>query len=57
MKIKLGNKELTIRKWKAKPGKWIKTNTEYTGKNRSYHLNEMASPWKNWQEIWDNLTK
>ena len=45
----------TEKKWKAKPGKWIKTNTEYTGKNRSYHLNEMASPWKNWQEIRDDF--
>ena len=43
------------KKWKLKPGKWIQTNEEYIGKNRSFHLNEMASPWKNWGEIRDDF--
>ena len=43
------------KKWKSKPGKWIQTNEEYIGKNRSFHLNEMASPWKNWGEIRDDF--
>lgn len=36
-------------KWKAQPGKWI-AKKENEGK-RGFHLNELASPWKRWEDI------
>ena len=35
--------------WKAQPGKWIAKGKAI--KKRGFHLNEMASPWKHWDEI------
>ncbi|MCM1187642.1 MAG: phage terminase large subunit family protein [Lachnospira sp.] len=35
--------------WKERPGKWI-AGAENKRK-RGFHLNELASPWKHWEEI------
>ncbi len=35
--------------WKAKKGKWVAKFPDR--KKRGFHLNEMASPWKRWEEI------
>ncbi|MHC1747446.1 MAG: phage terminase large subunit family protein [Cellulosilyticaceae bacterium] len=35
--------------WKGQPGKWIARNTK--AEKRGFHLNEMASPWKRWDDI------
>lgn len=35
--------------WKEQPGKWIAQKENI--KKRGFHLNEMASPWKRWEEI------
>ena len=43
------------KKWKSQHGKWLVTNTEYKGKTRGFHLNEMASPWRMWEEIRDEF--
>lgn len=36
--------------WKYQPIKWIATHPEVKGK-RGFHLNELISPWKSWNEI------
>lgn len=36
--------------WKENSGKWIASAPEIKRK-RGFHLNEMASPWKHWEEI------
>lgn len=38
------------RTWKAQPHKWIAENPTAMRK-RSFHLNELCSPWKTWEEI------
>ena len=43
------------KKWKAQKGNWIKTNEGYEGKTRGFHLNEMTSPWRSWEEIRDDF--
>ncbi|QKS73166.1 phage terminase large subunit family protein [Paenalkalicoccus suaedae] len=35
--------------WKRGKGKWVANNP--SSKIRGFHLNEMASPWKKWEEI------
>ncbi len=39
--------------WKERPGKWI-AGAENKRK-RGFHLNELASPWKHWEEIIDDF--
>jgi len=39
--------------WKSGTGKWVARNPE--AKSRGFHLNELASPWKRWQEIIDDF--
>lgn len=39
--------------WKSGTGKWVVRNPG--AKSRGFHLNEMASPWKRWQEIIDDF--
>lgn len=41
--------------WKKQPGQWIAENENH-GK-RGFHLNELASPWKRWDEIIDDFRK
>lgn len=36
--------------WKKQPIKWIAENPDVKG-IRGFHLNELASPWKHWDEI------
>ncbi|BBF41993.1 phage terminase, large subunit [Lachnospiraceae bacterium KM106-2] len=38
------------RDWKESEHKWIASNEDVKGK-RSFHLNELCSPWKSWKEI------
>jgi phage terminase large subunit GpA-like protein len=35
--------------WKAQPGQWIARKENIS--KRGFHLNELASPWKRWEEI------
>lgn len=39
----------TETEWKEQKGKWIHAHDE--NKIRGFHLNELASPWKHWDEI------
>lgn len=39
--------------WKENPGKWIAAADN--PKKRGFHLNELASPWKHWEEIIDEF--
>ena len=39
--------------WKGNPGKWIAAADN--PKKRGFHLNELASPWKHWEEIIDEF--
>lgn len=39
----------TESEWKEQEGKWIHKNPDI--KKRGFHLNELASPWKHWEEI------
>lgn len=48
------NERFTEREWKENPGKFIAANPD-NRKKRGFHLNEMASPWKSWQEIIDDF--
>ncbi len=36
--------------WKENPGKWI-ASVPGVKRKRGFHLNELASPWKHWEEI------
>lgn len=42
------------KKWKKSPQKWIAEHPERK-RTRSFHLNELASPFKEWQEIIDDF--
>lgn len=42
------------RDWKSQPHRWIASNPE-AKKVRSFHLNELCSPWKKWDEIIDDF--
>lgn len=41
--------------WKSGTGKWVVRNPG--AKSRGFHLNELASPWKRWEEIIDDFQK
>lgn len=43
--------ELTETEWKEQPHKWIAFNDKPERRSRSFHLNELASPWRHWDEI------
>lgn len=45
----------TEQEWKAGEGKYVAQNPE--AKVRGFHLNELASPWKHWEEIIDDFKK
>lgn len=40
----------TENEWKEQPHKWIASNPDVK-RIRSFHLNELCSPWKHWDEI------
>lgn len=50
MECKFCKERLSEVEWKAGTGKYIAEHPERT-KKRSFHLNELASPWKHWDEI------
>lgn len=50
MECKFCNEHISEVDWKQMPGKYIAKNPEQRRK-RSFHLNELASPWKHWNEI------
>lgn len=50
MGCKFCGEHLEEREWKENPGKWIAAAPEIR-KKRGFHLNELASPWKHWEEI------
>lgn len=50
MECKFCNERISEVDWKQMPGKYIAKNPEKRRK-RSFHLNELASPWKHWNEI------
>ena len=45
--------EFTEREWKSFPHKWIAMNDHPQRKTRSFHLNELCSPWRHWEDIID----
>nr|WP_295681155.1 terminase gpA endonuclease subunit [uncultured Lachnoclostridium sp.]DAD78536.1 MAG TPA: terminase large subunit [Caudovirales sp. ctCiv1] len=48
--------KFTEQEWKDQPHKWIASNPKAKGKRiRSFHLNELCSPWKHWDEIVDEF--
>lgn len=49
MECKFCGERLKEMEWKENPGKWIAAKDNK--KKRGFHLNEMASPWKHWDEI------
>lgn len=49
MKCKFCCEHFTEREWKENPGKWIAQKENK--KKRGFHLNELASPWRHWDEI------
>ena len=50
MECKFCKERFKEHEWKESPGKWIASSLEVRRK-RGFHLNEMASPWKHWEEI------
>lgn len=50
MKCLYCNEGFSEREWKAQPHKWVAANPEVKRK-RSFHLNELCSPWATWEEI------
>lgn len=50
MKCLYCNEGFTERDWKSQPHKWIAANPDVK-RRRSFHLNELCSPWKQWEEI------
>ncbi len=50
MKCKFCEEHLKEAEWKENEGKWIAAAPEVS-KKRGFHLNELASPWKHWEEI------
>ena len=45
---------LSQREWNEQPHKWIAEHPERK-RHRSFHMNELASPWKDWSEIVDEF--
>lgn len=55
MECKYCEEHFTEVEWKQQPGKWIAENDNK--RVRGFHLNEMASPWKSWNEIIKDFKK
>lgn len=36
--------------WLANPGTWVSTNPNGDTRHRSFHINELVSPWRRWEE-------
>lgn len=49
MECKFCREHISERDWKSSPGKWIAA--EENNRKRGFHLNELASPWKHWEDI------
>ena len=49
MECKYCLEHISERDWKSNPGKWVAAKEN--NKKRGFHLNELASPWKHWEEI------
>lgn len=50
MECKNCSEKLSEQEWKEQPHRWIAKHPERR-RFRSFHLNEMVSPWKSWEEI------
>ena len=50
MECKHCGEKLSEQEWKEQPHRWIAKHPEKR-RFRSFHLNEMISPWKSWDEI------
>lgn len=50
MKCKFCEEYFGEMEWKEKPGKWVASAPEIRRK-RGFHLNELASPWRHWEDI------
>lgn len=50
MECKFCGEHFKETEWKENQGKWIAAVPEIS-KKRGFHLNELASPWKHWEEI------
>ncbi len=50
MECKFCGEHFREMEWKENPGKWIASAPEVK-KKRGFHLNELASPWKHWEDI------
>ena len=48
--------EISERDWKESPHMWIAQHPERK-RHRSFHLNQMASPWVEWRDIIDKFKK
>lgn len=53
MECKFCREHISERDWKSNPGKWIAVKENH--KKRGFHLNELASPWKHWEDIIDDF--
>lgn len=49
MSCKFCDEHLKEMEWKENPGKWVAQKENK--RKRGFHLNELASPWKHWEEI------
>ena len=50
------SEEIPERDWKESPHKWIAQHPERR-RHRSFHLNQMASPWVEWKDIIEKFKK
>lgn len=53
MECKFCGEHFSEREWKENTGKWVAAAEN--PKKRGFHLNELASPWKHWEEIIDEF--
>ncbi len=53
MECKFCMERFSEREWKENSGKWVAAAEN--PKKRGFHLNELASPWKHWEEIIDEF--
>lgn len=53
MECKFCGEHLSETEWKENPGKWIAQKENR--KKRGFHINELASPWKHWNETIDEF--
>ena len=49
MECKFCREHISERDWKSSSGKWIAAKEN--NRKRGFHLNELASPWKHWEDI------